>query len=167
MKKKKLFGCQREIFERFKPCYAKDRLQSNCRPNLVCNTVGGVGGVGSPNSQHHNSHADLQEQEICAFLCRELDRCTVPSVSPSLFQLSISLIPETGSSLNRHPFLLFGLPFIATILAGSFFLTPVTAIRYDKYDRKVQRMSQEEAMGLEKGRRKIDMNEEYYVSAPL
>lgn len=88
--------------------------------------------------------------------------------SPLLFSsFSISLIPETGSSLNRHPFLLFGLPFIATILAGSFFLTPVTAIRYDKYDRKVQRMSQEEAMGLEKGRRKIDMNEEYYVSEPL
>ncbi|KAL0636007.1 Cytochrome oxidase assembly [Maublancomyces gigas] len=67
-----------------------------------------------------------------------------------------------GSSLNRHPFLLFGFPFLATILAGSFFLTPVTAIRYDKYDRKVQRMSQEEAMGLEKDRRKVDMNEEYY-----
>lgn len=49
---------------------------------------------------------------------------------------------------------------------GSFFLTPVTAVRYDKYDRKVQRMSQEEAMGLEKDRRKVDINEEYYVSEP-
>lgn len=67
------------------------------------------------------------------------------------------------ASLSRHPFILFGLPFIATIVAGSFFLTPATALRYEKQDRKVQRMSQEEAMGLGKDRRKLDINEEYYV----
>ncbi|RPB20760.1 hypothetical protein L211DRAFT_858680 [Terfezia boudieri ATCC MYA-4762] len=66
------------------------------------------------------------------------------------------------SSMQRHPFLLFGLPFMATIVAGSFFLTPATALRYEKYDRKVQRMTQEEAMGLGKDRRKVDLNEEYY-----
>ncbi|RPA91931.1 hypothetical protein L873DRAFT_1780254 [Choiromyces venosus 120613-1] len=65
-------------------------------------------------------------------------------------------------TLSRHPFLLFGLPFIGTILAGSFFLTPATALRYERHDRKIQRMSQEEAMGLGKDKRKVDMNEEYY-----
>ena len=68
------------------------------------------------------------------------------------------------SSLARHPFLLFGLPFLTTIVAGSFFLTPATALRYERHDRKVQRMTQEEAMGLAKDRRRLDINEEYYVS---
>ena len=68
------------------------------------------------------------------------------------------------SGLARHPFLLFGLPFIATMVAGSFFLTPATAIRYEKHDRKVRRMSKEEELGIGKGGRRVDMKEEYYVS---
>lgn len=66
--------------------------------------------------------------------------------------------------LAKSPFLFFGLPFLGTIVAGSFFLTPATAIRYEKHDRKVRRMSQEEAMGLGADRRKVDMKDEYYVS---
>jgi len=66
------------------------------------------------------------------------------------------------ASLVRHPFLLFGLPFLTTIVTASFFLTPATAIRYEKYDRKVQQITQEEAMGLGRDRRKLDINEEYY-----
>lgn len=66
--------------------------------------------------------------------------------------------------LAKHPFALFGLPFIGTIVAGSFFLTPATALRYEKHDRKVKRLSEDEALGLGKGRRKVDLNEEYYVS---
>jgi len=66
--------------------------------------------------------------------------------------------------LARHPFALFGLPFIATMVAGSFFLTPATAIRYEKHDRRVRRMSKEEELGMKAGARKVDMKEEYYVS---
>jgi cytochrome c oxidase assembly protein subunit 16 len=69
------------------------------------------------------------------------------------------------SSLARHPFLLFGLPFIATMVAGSFFLTPATAIRYEKHDRRVRRLTKEEELGIGKAGRKVDMKEEYYVSA--
>lgn len=79
--------------------------------------------------------------------------------------------------LSRHPFLLFGLPFIAVIVAGSFALTPAAALRYERYDRKVQQLSQDEAFQLglkgpdgEEGikrnpRRRIvgDEREEYYV----
>jgi len=50
------------------------------------------------------------------------------------------------------------------MVAGSFFLTPATALRYEKHDRKVKQLSQEEAMGLGKDRRRVDMREEYYVS---
>ncbi|KAI9820322.1 MAG: Cytochrome oxidase assembly [Pycnora praestabilis] len=48
------------------------------------------------------------------------------------------------------------------MVAGSFFLTPATALRYEKHDRKVKQMSKEEELGIGKDRRKIDMKEEYY-----
>jgi cytochrome c oxidase assembly protein subunit 16 len=66
------------------------------------------------------------------------------------------------AALNHHPFLLFGLPFILTILAGSYFLTPATAVRYERHDRRVRQLSKEEALGIGKDRRKVDINEEYY-----
>lgn len=66
--------------------------------------------------------------------------------------------------LARHPFALFGLPFIATMVLGSFFLTPATALRYERHDRKVRQVSKEEELGIGKERRRIDMREEYYVS---
>ncbi|KAL9637333.1 MAG: hypothetical protein Q9164_002254 [Protoblastenia rupestris] len=65
-------------------------------------------------------------------------------------------------TLPHHPFALFGLPFIVTMVAGSFFLTPATALRYEKHDRKVKQMSKEEELGIGKDRRKVDINEEYY-----
>lgn len=67
------------------------------------------------------------------------------------------------AALARHPFLLFGLPFIGTMVLGSFFLTPATAIRYEKHDRKVRQLSKEEELGIGKDRRRIDLKEEYYV----
>jgi len=67
------------------------------------------------------------------------------------------------SALTRHPFALFGLPFIFTMVAGSFFLTPATALRYEKHDRRVRRLSKEEELGIGKAGRKVDMKEEYYV----
>ena len=116
-------------------------------------------------------------------------------------------------NLNSYPFLLFGLPFIFTIVAGmyisrtdssilalqlqeivrdqkalssylkfswslgayavessadskifigSFILTPATALRYERHDRKVQQMTKEEELGIGKNRRRVDINEEYY-----
>lgn len=71
------------------------------------------------------------------------------------------------AALARHPFALFGLPFIGTMLLGSFFLTPATALRYERHDRKVKTMTEDEKLGIGKDRRRIDMKEEYYVSFPL
>lgn len=45
---------------------------------------------------------------------------------------------------------------------GSFFLTPATALRYERHDRKVQQMTKEAELGLGKDRRRVDINEEYY-----
>lgn len=51
------------------------------------------------------------------------------------------------------------------MLAGSFFLTPATALRYERHDRKVRQMTKEEELGIGKEKRKIDLREEYYVSS--
>jgi cytochrome c oxidase assembly protein subunit 16 len=66
--------------------------------------------------------------------------------------------------MAKHPFLLFGLPFIAVIVGGSFVLTPATAIRYERQDRKVRQLTKEEELGVGRQRRKVDIREEYYVS---
>jgi cytochrome c oxidase assembly protein subunit 16 len=69
------------------------------------------------------------------------------------------------AALAKHPFVLFGLPFLATMLLGSFFLTPATALRFERHDRKTRQMTKEEEMGFQaREKRKFDMREEYYVS---
>ena len=75
-----------------------------------------------------------------------------------------SIAARYRKALTKHPFLLFGLPFLTTIVAGSFMLTPATALRYERYDRKNQQITQEEKMGLTQDRRKVNMKDEYYVS---
>jgi len=64
--------------------------------------------------------------------------------------------------MAKRPFLLFGLPFMSIIVAASFVLTPATAIRYERHDRKVRQMTREEELGVGKGGRKVDIREEYY-----
>jgi len=68
--------------------------------------------------------------------------------------------------LAKRPFLLFGLPFMGIIIAGSFVLTPATAIRYERQDRRVRQMSREEELGVGKSGRRVDLREEYYVRFP-
>jgi len=81
---------------------------------------------------------------------------------PSSYDTSTAARYRTA--LAKHPFALFGLPFIATMVLGSFFLTPATALRFERHDRKVRQMTKEEELGIGKDRRKIDLREEYYVS---
>ena len=50
--------------------------------------------------------------------------------------------------LARHPFALFGLPFLSIIVLSSFLLTPVTALRYERHDRKHRAVTHSEAMEL-------------------
>ena len=66
--------------------------------------------------------------------------------------------------MAKRPFLLFGLPFVSVIVAASFVLTPATAIRYERHDRKVRQMTREEELGLGQAGRRVDLREEYYVS---
>ena len=55
--------------------------------------------------------------------------------------------------LATRPFLFFGLPFITLVISASFLLTPATALRYEKHDRKNQTLTHAEAIsqGLKGG----------------
>ncbi|KAI0803809.1 cytochrome c oxidase assembly protein COX16-domain-containing protein [Xylaria sp. FL0064] len=64
--------------------------------------------------------------------------------------------------MAKHPFLLFGLPFMSIIVAGSFILTPATAVRYERHDRKVRQLTRDEELGVGKGGRRVNMKDEYY-----
>ncbi|KAF4898622.1 Cytochrome c oxidase assembly protein COX16 [Colletotrichum viniferum] len=64
--------------------------------------------------------------------------------------------------MAKRPFLLFGLPFVAVMVAGSFVLTPATAIRYEKHDRRVRQMTRDEELSMRRSARKVYMKEEYY-----
>lgn len=69
--------------------------------------------------------------------------------------------------MAKRPFLLFGLPFMTVVVGASFALTPATAIRYERHDRKVRQMTREEELGVGRAGRKVDIREEYYVRIPL
>ncbi|KAI1816155.1 cytochrome c oxidase assembly protein COX16-domain-containing protein [Poronia punctata] len=73
-----------------------------------------------------------------------------------------SFAAKYRAMMAKRPFLLFGLPFMSVIIAGSFILTPATAVRYERHDRKVRQMSKEEELGVGRNRRKVNINEEYY-----
>lgn len=91
----------------------------------------------------------------------------MPTFSTKKFRSSTydnSVPARYRAALARHPFALFGLPFIATMVLGSFFLTPATALRYERHDRKVRQLTEDERLGIGSNKRKIDMKEEYYVS---
>ncbi|KAI9719695.1 MAG: Cytochrome oxidase assembly [Chrysothrix sp. TS-e1954] len=73
--------------------------------------------------------------------------------------------------LQTHPFTSFGLPFVFLIVSGSFFLTPATAVRYERHDRKTHMLDREEELGLAERRKESrrkgkwadrDVREEYW-----
>jgi cytochrome c oxidase assembly protein subunit 16 len=72
---------------------------------------------------------------------------------------------QLKSSVHKHPFLLFGLPFVAMVIIGSFALTPATATRYEHFDKKSRRTEKKGAIDSSGVKRRVfDPREEYYVS---
>ncbi|KAI0475824.1 cytochrome c oxidase assembly protein COX16-domain-containing protein [Xylariaceae sp. FL0804] len=66
------------------------------------------------------------------------------------------------AAMDRQPFLLFGLPFLTVMVVGSFVLTPATAVRYERYDRKVRQLTREEELGIHRNAHKPSLQEEYF-----
>ncbi|TRM61332.1 cytochrome c oxidase assembly protein COX16-domain-containing protein [Schizophyllum amplum] len=64
-------------------------------------------------------------------------------------------------TLNKNP-LLFGIPFCLLMVGASYAMVPFTQTRYDLHDKKVQVMTKEQELNLQKNRKKFDIREEYY-----
>ncbi|KAG0228171.1 cytochrome c oxidase assembly protein COX16-domain-containing protein [Mortierella sp. GBAus27b] len=67
-----------------------------------------------------------------------------------------------SQAIKKRPFLYFGLPFVATVVGGSFLLSELTATKYDVHENKTKAMTKEEGLKLSKGRRKLNLQEEYW-----
>ncbi|KAF9343903.1 Cytochrome oxidase assembly [Mortierella sp. AD094] len=67
-----------------------------------------------------------------------------------------------AQSIKKRPVLFFGLPFLLTIVAGSFALSELTATKYNVHDSRTKSMSKEEGLKLTGKRRKLDLQEEYW-----
>ncbi|KAK4938855.1 Cytochrome oxidase assembly [Elasticomyces elasticus] len=62
--------------------------------------------------------------------------------------LSEKIAASYRSKIAKNPFLFFGLPFLTLMVSASFLLTPATALRYEKHDRKHKQLNDQEAMEL-------------------
>ncbi|EGO21339.1 hypothetical protein SERLADRAFT_476383 [Serpula lacrymans var. lacrymans S7.9] len=67
----------------------------------------------------------------------------------------------THRLLKKYPGL-FGIPFVLIIVGASFGLQSFTQTRYDLQDQKVKQVTHEQALGLDRKKKKFDIREEYY-----
>ncbi|KAF8927815.1 Cytochrome oxidase assembly [Dissophora ornata] len=67
-----------------------------------------------------------------------------------------------GQAIKKRPVLYFGLPFLLTVVVGSFALSELTATKYNVHDNRTRALTKEEGLKLSKNRRKLDMQEEYW-----
>ncbi|KAL4067993.1 cytochrome c oxidase assembly protein COX16-domain-containing protein [Scleroderma yunnanense] len=64
-------------------------------------------------------------------------------------------------TIKKYP-LLFGVPFCLIVVGASFGLQAFTQTRYDLQDHKIKQISNEQALGLDRAKKKIDIREEYF-----
>ncbi|KAK3809094.1 MAG: cytochrome c oxidase assembly protein COX16-domain-containing protein [Linnemannia elongata] len=68
-----------------------------------------------------------------------------------------------AQATKKRPVLYFGLPFLLTVVVGSFALSELTATKYNVHDNRTKAMTKEEGLKLSsKSRRKLDLQEEYW-----
>lgn len=79
-------------------------------------------------------------------------------LNPTPFQKAV----KTG--LQRRPFIYFGLPFLGLVIFSSYALEKFTKTRYDYHSTKVQSVTKEDQLKMDKNRKRVDLKEEYYVS---
>ena len=68
---------------------------------------------------------------------------------------------------RRYPTLLFGVPFISSIVFAMSALATITRSRYDQHDHKLKTLNREEQLQLRRDRKKFDVREEYFVCCLL
>ncbi|AAS50198.1 AAL168Cp [Eremothecium gossypii ATCC 10895] len=64
--------------------------------------------------------------------------------------------------LRRNPFLFYGVPFCTLMAVGSYCLSDFTAVKYEREDKKVRSVQEDELVKLRANRRTVDLKEEFY-----
>ncbi|KAJ9116703.1 hypothetical protein QFC20_000638 [Naganishia adeliensis] len=77
-------------------------------------------------------------------------------LNPTPFQRAVK------TRLQRRPFIYFGLPFIGLVIFSSYALEKFTKTRYEYQSTKVQSVTKEEQLKMDKNRKRVDLKEEYY-----
>ncbi|RIB22529.1 cytochrome c oxidase assembly protein COX16-domain-containing protein [Gigaspora rosea] len=70
--------------------------------------------------------------------------------------------PPAYNIIKRHPFALFGLPLILSIVAGSYALSHLTQTRYEVHSNKTRKVEKEELLQMNKDRQVPNLQEEYW-----
>ncbi|RUP49496.1 cytochrome c oxidase assembly protein COX16-domain-containing protein [Jimgerdemannia flammicorona] len=77
--------------------------------------------------------------------------------------LNPTALTSFSHRVKRNPLLFFGLPFMLTVVGASFGLSHLTQTRYDVRDQTMKVVAKEESLGMSKNRRKLNLQEEYWV----
>lgn len=64
--------------------------------------------------------------------------------------------------VKKNSFLYFGLPMMLSVALASVLLSNFTALRYEVRDEKVREVHEDEALGMIRSRRHVDIKDEYY-----
>lgn len=64
--------------------------------------------------------------------------------------------------IKKNPFIFFGVPFCGMIVLGSYWLAGFTAVKFEREDRRIHELNEEDMLSLKKKQRKVDVKEEYY-----
>lgn len=64
--------------------------------------------------------------------------------------------------MRKNHFLYFGLPFMLSIVAGSFYLKRFTALKWEKFDEKYRQLNEDEMLGMIERKRTFDKRDDYY-----
>ncbi|RHZ69553.1 hypothetical protein Glove_283g146 [Diversispora epigaea] len=64
--------------------------------------------------------------------------------------------------IRQHPFTLFGLPMVLSLVVGSFALSRLTQTRYDVHSNKAKKVEKEQILKIDKDKRKFNAQEEYW-----
>lgn len=64
--------------------------------------------------------------------------------------------------IKLNPFLFFGLPFCGMVVLGSYWLTAFTTVKFEREDRRIHELNEEDILKLKVKQRKVDVKEEYY-----
>lgn len=64
--------------------------------------------------------------------------------------------------VHKNHFMYFGLPFLLSIVAGSFYLQKFTSVKWERYDEKYRQLGETEMLAMIDNKRPVDKRDDFY-----